>query len=390
MNTFWGCETEALTELSTVFGTRAARLRALIETTAGTVHATTWRGPDAEDHRRRTDEMVEVVLRLVERLRRLGELLGEEAEEQETCSRPRSASTPAGDPLGVRATPPWVPDPGWGLPPLGGPSQPPLGPMIGGPLMAKDPTAIADALPDLDDVGPWIGGPFMAPDPGRTLPAPRPVPEDEDFALDPGSLSTAEDVRTSLLGGVPVVGTVQTIAGFHEQAGHLYDGAEQMLQDSGLGAFAPLVDVARIPHTVSGAVLGEDSTFGQLTSGLDRGIANTIQTTGEVAAAIGDGDLAGAAGAAERGLYRQAGVTADVLTAGPFTAVTGTASELLGTGADLVEPVSPEAAAPLHEAARAARDVGEGYQGILDDLTDAERYYDARRAYVPLPWDQRA
>lgn len=387
MNTFWGSDTVALTELSAEFSTDAAQLGAVITAAARTVHATAWFGPDAEDHRRSTDEAVDTVIRLVEKLRELGELLEGEASEQDVCSRPDTAQGPAGDPLGVRATPPWIPDPAVGLPPLQGSGDTGWGPMIGGPLMHPDPQRLVDGLPDLDELWPMIGGPFMRQDPLRPIPAPHPLPEGEEFALDPEILAEAQLDRKLALGAIPVVGTAQTLMGVHSGMGKIFDRAEQNLEETGLGAFAPTVSVMRIPHTISGPVLGSDSVPGQVISGIDQGIANVMQTSEEVSSAIGDGDLAGIVRASERGMYRHAGAMADILTATPVPAMSRTASELIGTGADLVESVNPEAAAPLRAMEQSTLEFGQQWQLGLDGITDPERYYDLRREYLPTPWD---
>lgn len=344
MNTFWGCETEALTELSGVFGTQSVRLGDLVDEAAGAVHAAEWIGPDAEDHRRRTDELVETVIELIERLRRLGELLGDEAEEQEVCSRPERTPAPAGGPPGI------------------------------------DPS-------DVGTWGPWIGGPSTAPDPLRPVPAPAPA--GEEFALDPALLAEARAQRELALGAVPVLGTLQTLAGAHESLGHVLDRAEEALEGSPLEALTPMIDLARVPHAAAGTAVGEGSTFGQMTAGVDDALANHVQTAEEVSAAVGDGDWAGALRAGERGMYRHAGAVADILTATPVPAVATFASALLGTGADAIEVLDPEAAAPLREAERVLGESGRIWVDGRDRVTDAETYFELRRTHAPAPWDTR-
>ena len=390
MNTFWGSETEAVTELSAEFATGAAQLEAVITAAARAVHTAAWFGPDATDHRRRTAEVVDTVVRLVERLRKLGELLEQEAAEQDFCSQPETAPGPAGDPLGVRMTPPWIPDPAVGPPLLRGTGDTEWGPMIGGPFMHPDPLRFVDRLPrlpDLEDLRPMIGGPFMHQDPLRTIPAPRPLPEGEEFALDPEILAEAQLDRKLGLGAIPVVGAVQTLMGVHSGMGQFFDRTEQNLEESGLGALTPAVSMVQLPHTISSAILGSDSVPGQMISGIDQGLANAMQTSEEVSSAIGDGDLAGIVRAGERGMYRHAGAMADILAATPVPALSRTASELIGTGADLVEPLSPEAAAPLRTAEQSTLELGQTWQHSVDAITESERYYDLRRQYLPTPWD---
>lgn len=386
MNTFWGSETEAVTELSAEFATSAGQLEAVITATARAVHAAAWFGPDAVDHRRRTDEVVDTVIRLAEKLRKLGTLLEQEATEQDVCSQPETAPGLAGDPLGVRMAPPWVPDPAVGFPPLRGKGDMEWGPMIGGPFMHPDPPSLVDHLPDLEELWPMIGGPFMRQDPSP-LPSTRPLPEGEEFALDPETLAEAQLDRKLGLGAIPVVGAVQTLMGVHSGMGKVFDRTEQNLEEVGLGAFTPAVSVMRLPHTLSSAILGSDSVPGQVISGIDQGLANVMQTSEEVSSAIGDGDLAGVVRAGERGMYRHAGAMADIFAATPVPALSRTASEVIGTGADLVEPLSPEAAAPLRAAEQASLEFGQAWQHGVDEITDPERYYDLRRQYLPTPWD---
>lgn len=395
MNSFWGCDTETMDDLSAMFGERAGLLSAVIDRAAGTVRVATWFGPDAEDHRLRMEDVVETADALIELLRRLGELLGEESAEQSTASSTEGSSAggaaPAGgDPLGVRATPPWVTS-GRRFGGLSSRRVTDWGPLVGGPLMEEDPLAgrgPVSPLPALKDIGPMLGKPLTRQVAGM-IPPPSPLPEGEGFALDPVILEEAQGDRRLALGAVPVLGSLQSLMGVHAGIGAGFDRGERMLEENGLGAFTPALDVLRLPHTVSEVFLGEKSVMGQVTSGIDRGIANGIQTTEEISSAIGEGDWSGALRAGERGAYRQADVTADLLTATPVPAAAESLSSVLGTGGDLVEPLSPEAAARLHGAERTVGELGQGWEGTQDHLTDGERYYDLRRQYAPLPWDPK-
>lgn len=385
MNTFWGCEPEALTELSAAYGAGAARMRRLLEKIVAVVRGTTWQGPDADEHRLRTEDAVERMTDLIGALRKLEKLLRQEAAEQTACSHAEAGSSRADDPLGIRAAPPWVSDP-VDLPQLSGNGPRSWGPMIGGPFAAKDPFALADHLPSLEEIAPLIGGPFMSTDP-QPIPPPRQLAEGPEFGIDPEILAEAQQTRRVTLGAIPAVGTAQMVMGVHTAIGESLDRTEQNLQESGLGVLTPAVSAARVPHSVAGIVVGEQSVLGQVTSAVDVSIANTMQTSEEISTAIGDGDPAGVIGAGERGLYRQAGVTADILTATPVAALMDTGADVLGAGAHVVETVSPEAAAPLREAERASRAGSESWVSGQDRLTDTERYYDARRQYAPMPWD---
>ncbi|ASK67233.1 hypothetical protein CFK39_14230 [Brachybacterium avium] len=387
MNTFWGCETEHLTELSTIFDTRAVRLRALIQRALLCARAADWIGPDAEEHHRCTEDLAETVILLVEKLRKLGELLGKEAQEQDLCSQPDDVTRLGGDPLGVRATPPWVQDEFDRLPSLQGSRWKDLQPRIAGPFMAEDPTELLPDLPSFDELDPVIAGPIMAEDPPWATPPSRPLPEGEDFALDPEILAAAQDRRELALGEVPAVGTAQTLMSVHESIGDGFDRVELKLEDNGYGAFVPAVSLARLPHEVSGAVLGEHSVLDQTFSAIDRGVANVTQTSDEVLTAAGDGDAAGAFRAFERGAFRQVGVSADLLTVSALPAAADTTSDLIGTSADLVEPFNAHSAEALRTAEQSVREVGLGWERGQEQLTDPEFYYDLRRRYLPAPWD---
>lgn len=230
--------------------------------------------------------------------------------------------------------------------------------------------------------GPWIGGPFMPSPPPPVVSGP--LPEGEEFALDPEIVAEAHGDRELALGSVPVVGPIQTALGLHEEVGHLNDRLDQATDGT---AFEPLARVARLPHTVTEPVLGEGSTAGQLAGVLDRGWANVLQTGSEVTSAVGEGDLAAAARAGERGLYRSAENSADLLTITPIPAYAETGADLLGEGADAVRGVSPETADGMDRVAGTVREHGEGLAEFREAVTDGETLYDQRRRYAPMPWD---
>jgi hypothetical protein len=392
MNIFCGCDPESLDELAERVHEGAQRVVALIELLRGAAEAVEWTGADAEDHRRRTGAMAEQGLATGGDLRAAALALRRHAVEQELASQadPLAAvraelpgdEGPDGEGRGPERV---LEDPG---PWIGGPMAPadpldPLprlerppggwGPLIGGPMAPADPL---DPLPGLPTPpggwGPWIGGPFMPSTPPPP-PASGPLPEGEEFALDPAVLAEAREDRELALGAVPVVGPIQTAMGVHEAA----EGT----------VLEPVARVARLPHTVTEPLLGEDSTAGQIASTLDRGWANALQTGSEVTSALGEGDWGAAARAGERGMYRTAETSADLLTITPVPALSRTGADLLGEGADAVRPLSPDAAAGLERTEGSLREFGEGLEGAREDLTDSERWYDARRRHAPLPWD---
>lgn len=417
MNTFFGCEPEALEDLSERMLEDAERLIELIERLRELSSAVPWIGPDAEAHRRRTEVAASDGIGVVAGLRRGAATLQRDAAEQELASQAETSPVDLGRALRAEMPPHYARDgeesgtDGGAGSRLGGvtglgvrrfvagtPRLQDEGPLenpgrwVGGPFMAEDPPDLP-TLPDPFDLpggpGRWIGGPMMPLGTQPRLPEPTPIPEGEDFSLDPEFLEQAQQDRRLGLGAIPLVGTTQMLMGGHSAVDDFFDRTEQNLEQSGLEELAPAVSIARIPHTVSGIAIGEKSVLGQATSSLDRQIANVYQAGSEISSAVGDGDWAGAARAGERWMYRQADASADLLTATPVPAASEAAADLLGTGADVVETVHPEAAAPLRDAEQAVRGAGEDWESALDHLTDGERYYDLRRQYAPMPWDPR-
>lgn len=259
--------------------------------------------------------------------------------------------------------------------------------------MAEDPQDLLPDLPNPFDLpggpGPWIGGPMMPTGGPRHLPEPQPIPEGEDFSLDPETLEQAQQDRRLAVGGVPFAGTAQLLMSGHAAVDNFFDRTEQNLEQSGLGGLTPALSVIRAPHTVSGIALGEKSVLGQVTTSLDHQIANLYQTTDEISVAVGDGDWAGAVSAGERGMFRQLDASANLFSATPVPAVADATSDMIGTWADVVETVHSEPAAHLREAEQAVRGFGEDWESTRAGLTDGERYYDLRRQDVPMPWDPR-
>lgn len=426
MNIFCGCDPEALDQLAERLSEKAQRVLELIALLRETAAAVTWVGPDADAHRQHTDAMADHGAEVVADLRAAAQGLRRHAWEQERASEADPWATVRAELPGPAGGGPGG-DEGFSWPDLNGPRlrRPTLledpGPWIGGPFQAEDPAGLVPGLSPLDapdggwgpaiggpmqpadplDLlpegwtspvppggwGPWAGGPFM-PSSGPVPPPERaPLPEGEEFALDPGIVASAEGDRRSVLGAIPVVGTIQTAMDVHEEIGAVHDGVEGYLTDAGLEEFQPVADIARLPHTLAEPVLGQDSTVGQLAGTLDRSWANVLQTGSEVTDALGEGDWSGAVRAGERGMYRSWGASAELLTITPLPAYAKTGADLLGDGADAVRPVSPGAADGLDGAAEDLRGRAEGVEDALDSLSDSERWYDTRREFAPMPWD---
>lgn len=401
MDTFCGCDTETLDDLAERVREGALRLIQLIELLREAAESVDWTGPDADAHRHRTATMAEHGLAAGADLRAKALELRRHAWEQERASELDPGAAVRAELPGDRGGKeifeepgrwiggPMAPadplDPAPGLRGLRGLPTPPggWGPWIGGPMAPADPTSPVPSLPTPPGGwGPWSGGPFMPSPPPPVVSGP--LPEGEQFALDPEIVAEARGDRELALGSVPVAGHIQTALGLHEELGHLNDRLDEA---AGGTVFEPLARVARVPHTVTEPVLGEGSTAGQLAGVLDRSWANVLQTGSEVTAAVGEGDLAAAARAGERGLYRSAENSADLLTITPIPAYAETGADLLGEGADAVRGISPEAAAALESAEATVREDVEGLTDFRETLTDGETWYDARRRYAPMPWD---
>lgn len=372
-----------------------------------------WYGPDAEALRERARGVAEAGGDLLGVLRELREELHVHAAEQDAASVPDGPLR--GDPLRwVRAglltnaaqvaetAAEWI---GW--PPDGN-----LGPWIGGRPFAADPQLIrraadvtrkafdllhrrSDDLPGLGDPGPWIGGPFRAPlQPGHsTMPVPPwrtgtpapPLPEGEQFALREEHLNTAAFVREKAMAMHPIGLALRGAMAAHEGAGALLDSAAPWAEVHPV--VGGVLGAAGIVHDVSSLVVGEGSTLGLASRGIDQSLANTLQTGEEVTGALRDLDGAGVARALERGAYRRAEASAILLTASPFWGVPDAGVSMLEHAAEVAEPIAPQAVARhrhlIEEIGRAHADLSEA----IGEAGRAESWYEARRRHVPMPWD---
>lgn len=393
MDTTWGCVPDHLDGLAETIEDAVERLRELIDLLRSTSVTVPWEGADAEGHRARTGAALEAMEAAAVSLEaRATELTGHAAE-QEAASSPQGAAATA-DLLDILLGPGGAAGRGLGER-LGGREVPEeIAPLIGGPLAAPRSPGDAPSVPGGWERSPLVGGPITAPGtPGGpvigTPPTNPPMPSPDDLSLDPELLEEAQGYREPAIGAVPVLGTLQGLVSAHGTVGTWYDRAETTLDDAGLGGLTPVVDAARIPWHAASAVIGEDSITGQVLGGADRKIANVLQTSGELSAALGEGDLAGAVRATEKGVLRDADATVDILAANPIGAGLGAASGMAGSTADLVEGVSPEAAAGLRTVEDRLAADRERWEDATD-LTDPQRVYDARRRGAPMPWDATA
>lgn len=379
MDIIWGCDTEDMDELAERIVDGVERLRRLIELLRGTSAAVAWTGPDATAHRERTAVVTGEASDLCGILRDRSQQLHEESVQQTRASR--AGRGLAVDPFeAVRAEwPDHLPGGPMRAPDLGG----------GTPIGFRAPIDFdkVPAFPWPAGTGkpaPWIGGPFQREDP---IDPTRPLPDGAPFGLTEESLAHGERWRRLMMKSNQYTALAQGAMDAHDAVGDGLDRAESALVDSGHEEFVPVVDAVRVPHDVSSLVLGENSSLGQVTTGIDEVLANGHQTSTEVADALGNGDFSGAAQAGERGLYRHYGALTDIATANQLPHVPGVAADVAEHGADAIEPISPQAADGLREAGERADAFGDRFEGAVDHATDPERWYDARRRYMPMPWD---
>ncbi|WP_114855066.1 WXG100 family type VII secretion target [Brachybacterium sp. YJGR34] len=372
MNSFIGCEPEALHTLSERIAERALEIIETGGRILEVVRGTDWTGPDAQEHSARTDAVHQSITQVGAQLRTHADQLRQEADQQEAASRPdpaggAGAAERSADPLrALRSELPW------------GRAVKELGSRAG--------RLVRPSIPQ--DPGPWIGGPFQHPiDPVRR--ARDPLPAGESYALEPEHLENAEEARRSALAVHPATRLAQGVLDAHETWGASLDRAERTLVDSGLEELTPLVSIGRIPHEASSLVFGERSAASQVISSAEHLWANAGQTRAEITEALGRGDLAGAIRAGERGIYRHVDGVIELATAPSFAQLPATSAEMLGHAGDAVEAVHPGAAEPLRRAEQSVRGLAEGVENVREDVLDSEDVYDARRRAVPLPWDPR-
>lgn len=379
MDIIWGCDTEDMDELVERIVEGAERLRRLIELLRSTSVAVEWTGPDATVHRERTDVVTTEATDLCGILREISEQLAEESAQQTRASQ--GGPSLAVDPFAaVRAEWPevlfggpkgssgWNGEPGIGFrAPIDFKKVPPF-PWPEG--MGKP--------------GPWIGGPFQRQDP---IDPDRPLPEGEQFGLTDESLAHGEEWRRLLAKTNKYTALAQGALDAHGTVGDSLDRAESALVNSGHEEFVPVVDLARVPQDVSSLVVGEHSVLGDVSQGADRLLANADQTTTEVTEAVGDGDLTGALRAGERGVYRHQGIISDVAVDVTLPEIPAAAGDVAEHAAGAVEPISPDAAETLREAGERSDALNSSLKETTDRMTDAEQWYDARRRYMPMPWD---
>lgn len=358
MTNFFGCDPTELDDLASRILERMERIRRLIEAIRTLSSSVTWDGPDADGYRARTEATCAQAEQAATELGERARQLQEEAQQQEDASAAhRGEIWEIAVPLMKKFS-----EMGW--------KQPSDGPII-----------VPHPLPP-------IGLPTQQPGGGITLPqgwpVPPPAPErDEPYALDDVHLQRGRAIREEALGVVPYAGTVQSVMNLHGRAEDGIDHLEGLVAGTVLEEpLAPTIDEMRLAHSVSGAVIGEQSTLGHIAGGVDRTYGSALQTFDEVSAALGEGDAAGAARAAERGAYRHVEASIDTLAA-PIAAAPAVLEDMAAHAADHLEHESPAAAG----IARGVEDLAAGAGEAWDEASDLEKVYDARRRTVTMPWD---
>lgn len=388
MDTIWGCDTETMDELAAEVVERVERLIALFDALRGASAAVTWTGPDADDHRARTATVARQGADLCGILREHARRLHDESAQQSDASR----ADPFADPgFAVRAG---------GIDPLRAPFTgtgsataprsgkftlfPEVDPGFRHPI---DHEKIAGVWRKLNE--PWSIPPFAGPFVPRLPHHGGELPQSEEYGLTQESLERGELARRTALRGNVYTAGGQAVLDAHTMAGEALDGAEAALIDSGHDEFTPAVSLARVPLDASSLLIGENSTAAGIVHGVDHLFANYSQAGGEVIDALGEGDLAGAARAMERGGYRHLEALGEMATSGPISEVPGVSADMAGHAADAVEPVSPEAADSLRDLEHAHREIADRVEGVRESVLDSETWYDMRRREAPLPWDAR-
>lgn len=384
-STFWGCDPHQLDEHAERLLEGARRIQELVDLLQGSSSSTRWDGPDGDHHREATRTATQEMDGLGGDLLGIMRMIREDAEQQELTSSPGGHGlwqVRAGLFGEIRD---WEPPEGWNDP-VGSP---------GGPIRlpgGADPQRWRDAW---EAAGKYRGTPFAYPFAAGAAPTGTvdgPLPEDST-ELNPELVGAVSWVRSAAVTKIPVVGTtigaVQGAIAMHEQAGSGLDALETRMEDNGFGAFTPAVDAVRIPWAASGAVLGQDGAINQTLEGVDRLVANNIQTHVEIGSALADGDPGGAVAAAEKGVYRGIDAGSDAVMPDSISPWLGAGADTADAAAGVVEPFAPGYAATLQTAGSTLEGWEDGMQAARDDHTGAQNLYDARRRHVPLPYDDR-
>ena len=218
---------------------------------------------------------------------------------------------------------------------------------------------------------------LMHPDPTGTSPLPV-----DPIDLRHGPLEAGQEIRSEALNLLPGGALVEPTLGLHRAMGDLMDSAVDHAPWS-----APFLAPTRIGHAVTGIAMGEESGAVQVLDSADRLIANSLQTTGDVAEALAHGDLGGAARSIEHGMYRHADAAVDLLTANSIGAAVSANEKVFDAIADAAEPFSPDAVEQIRAFSEPVTSGWEQFEGDWDHATSGQTWYDRRREAVPLPWD---
>ncbi|GAA1488332.1 hypothetical protein [Brachybacterium sacelli] len=378
MNTFCGCDTESLDALAERLLAGAERIGGAIERIRATSAAVAWFGPDAMVHQQATGAVAGEAADLCIELRGRAKQLQEESAQQTVASQSEGG---AGEDPVAAAQATW-------LALLTGPLRP-TGPQDGPEIGFRAPFDVEDmptvTWPEgLGAPGPWMGGPFSRQEP---IDPSRSLPEGEEFGFTEEALAHGHDWRRTFYNTNRYTAAAQTLMDGHDLIGEGLDRAESALVDDGHEEFVPLVDLARVPHDVSSLVAGENSLVGDVTEGIEHVLANGHQTSTEVADALGHGDVLGAVRAGERGIYRHRGAVTEIALAGQGPHIPAVLADTTGHTADAIAPISPETAEGLRTVQERSEAVSTRLEGRLEAATDTEQWYDARRRYMPMPWD---
>ncbi|GAA1717320.1 hypothetical protein [Brachybacterium phenoliresistens] len=388
MTSFLGCIPEQMRELNDLILERTEQIRDLLEGLGVLSGAVGWTGPDAEAFRDRTGAVIARGGATAAMLLRRGQELAAQAEAQDAASAPDRGAVPGAEGPGPR---------GSALPEiLMGPTSP--GGPAGGPPPASGTGTWQETLRDRGGIGQPLAATPQELERLREagtaaledLRTPRPgVPAEEGgLRYDEDILAGAEGFRTLALRKVPGLGLLQGANIGHGKIETALEDAESWLIAHGHEEWVPALDLASMPVTVGGALVGDESVLGQSLRGIDQTLANRVQTTGAVGSELLEGDLGGAARELEYGMLRDIENASLLLVPDPTRAVLGAGEELLHDMADASEPIAP---APVSEQIHAMADGVGGFKDQMEEarglLTDPQELLRRRREHLPLPWD---
>lgn len=363
MNTYLGCDTESLGAHAERTRERADQIAYLLGAVEDTARQVPWRGPDAEDFLLQVLAVLSLAKRWsTDMAGRAAEMIAHRDEQDEASAADHGQGAELSNPPithgGLRA-----------------------------PLRPDD--AGESAL--------FHGGLRHRPhDPGNPLPGGA-VPvlpgaaktETAGATWDPETLAKASEVRRELVSGVPIAGTFQYALDTHTSVGDGIDDAEGWLARNDLQHVQPALATLRATHAIGGIALGEESNLGRAAEGIDRSIANVMQTSEAIGVAALEGDGLGVARELEYGLERGIESSSYLVGGPPVIPVIEAGETVAGGTADIAEPFAPQSFTDrMRGVEESLGEFRAEFAGSRDAVTQPP-VFDLRRRYAPMPWDDQ-